>query len=145
MEFWTLFFLLGLSIINDSLIVRPTGWPYNYRCPDIHVAHQPYIHTWVVNPPTNQPNPIQKKMTINKIQLFDRDQTKHSNVSSNSSIIPSLLICKWSFCLLSYLSYAINASHFIANDVEDIRQVILIPKKGKKNLQLMFQALEIEF
>ena len=46
--------------------------------------------TWAVGPLTNQPNPIQRNITSDKIQLFEREQTKYSNVSSNSSVILSL-------------------------------------------------------
>jgi len=64
MEFWTLFFIRSIDYTNDSLI-------YNLRVDPTTLGVPTYaLHlnrTWIVGPPTNQPNPIQRNMTINKI------------------------------------------------------------------------------
>jgi len=58
------------------------------------------------------------------------------------------LICKCSSYPFSYLSCsssATNTSPFIGKDIEEIREVTIVPKKGKKNFSVGFQALEMQF
>ena len=88
----TLSLIRLIDYTNNSLIVQPTSWPSIFRCPNVRVAPQPYLELalQLIGPPTSQPNPILKNITINKIELFDREQIEYSNVSSNSFIIPPL-------------------------------------------------------
>jgi len=105
-------------------------------------------HTWLVSSPINQLNPIERNIIIIKIQHFDIKQIKYSNMRSNNFIIFPLnlqvLLLSFLPCLSCPFS-ASNTSHFIVNEVKEIRQVAVVSKKERKNFQLVFKHLKCSF